>query len=151
MKINWKVRLKSKAFWVTFVPALMAFIVSVGAMFGVDLTAQTTQVTAIIMAILTLLASLGVVIDPTTKGVNDSEMAMQYEVPKDAELETVFRPEDYTKVSVETDVIDQEVPDYSDGGGTPYDIPESEHDISNDEALVEGEDFNGENTETNRY
>lgn len=139
MKINWKVRLKKKSFWITFVPSLMAVVISVFAIFGIDVTQQTTQITSVIMAILGVLASLGVVIDPTTKGLEDSDMAMQYEVPKDAELETVFRPKDYTKVSVETDVIDQEVPDYSNGGSAPVELKEEELDLSHEEAILEGD------------
>lgn len=139
MKINWKVRLKKKSFWVTFVPSLMAVAISVFEIFGIDITQQTAQITAVIMSILGVLASLGVIVDPTTKGLEDSDMAMQYEVPKDAELETVFRPKDYTKVSIEEQVVDQEVPDYSDGGSAPIELSEEELDLSHEEAILEGD------------
>lgn len=83
MKINWKVRLKNVTFWMTMVPATITFIYAVLAAFGI--TPGLSQSTAINtgVAIVTALAALGVLVDPTTKGLDDSERAMRYEVPVD--------------------------------------------------------------------
>lgn len=75
MKINWKVRLQSYPFWV----AIFGFIGFVVADSGVmDLGQYETYVEAI-MAI--LIAS-GVVADPTTAGLSDSNRAMKYDEPR---------------------------------------------------------------------
>ncbi len=83
MKINWKVRLKNVTFWMTMVPATITFIYAVLAAFGI--TPGLSQSTAINtgVAIVTALAALGVLVDPTTKGVGDSERALCYECPAD--------------------------------------------------------------------
>lgn len=83
MKINWKVRLKNVTFWMTMVPATITFIYAVLAAFGI--TPGLSQSTAINtgVAIVTALAALGVLVDPTTKGVGDSERALCYDCPAD--------------------------------------------------------------------
>lgn len=83
MKINWKVRLKNMTFWMTMVPATITFIYAVLAAFGI--TPGLSQSTAINtgVAIVTALAALGVLVDPTTKGVGDSERALCYDCPAD--------------------------------------------------------------------
>lgn len=85
MKINWLVRIKNKAFWVAFVPAVMLLIQTVAALFGfqIDLGEIGDKILAIINAVFVVLAILGIVTDPTTKGVSDSKQAMTYTVPKD--------------------------------------------------------------------
>ena len=37
MKINWTVRIKNKAFWVTIIPAVLLLAQQICAMFGVEL------------------------------------------------------------------------------------------------------------------
>ncbi len=85
MKINWLVRIKNKAFWVAFVPAVLLLIQTVAALFGfqIDLGEIGDKILAIVNAVFVVLAILGIVTDPTTEGVSDSEQAMTYTVPKD--------------------------------------------------------------------
>lgn len=85
MKINWLVRIKNKAFWVAFVPAVLLLIQTVAALFGfqIDLGDIGDKILAIINAAFVVLAILGIVTDPTTEGVSDSEQAMTYTAPKD--------------------------------------------------------------------
>lgn len=85
MKINWLVRIKNKAFWVTFVPAVLLLIQTVAALFGfqLDLGEIGDKILAVINAVFVVLAILGIVADPTTEGVSDSEQAMTYTAPKD--------------------------------------------------------------------
>lgn len=81
MKINWKVRLKNPAFWVTVIPALITVIYAVLALFDViPNVAEETLVNGF-MAVMSVLATLGIVVDPTTKGLNDSDRAMNYDEP----------------------------------------------------------------------
>lgn len=83
--INWRVRLKNKAFWVAFIPALLLLAQVVAAVFGytLDLGDLGNKLLAVVNAFFALLAILGVVTDPTTAGVGDSAQALTYEKPKD--------------------------------------------------------------------
>lgn len=85
MRINWKVRVRNKAFWVALIPANLLLIQQVGAVVGVqlDFGELQGQLTAIVGTVFTLLAILGIVADPTTAGVGDSEQAMTYTEPKE--------------------------------------------------------------------
>lgn len=81
--INFKVRVRNTLFWMTILPALVAFIYSLLGAFGVVPAISESEVVNIITSIITALATLGVLIDPTTKGVSDSVQAMSYEKPKE--------------------------------------------------------------------
>ena len=85
MKINWKVRLKNKSFWLALIPALLLLIQQVCAMFGLtlDLVAIQEQLLGIIGTVFTLLALFGIANDPTTAGGSDSDQAMTYQEPKE--------------------------------------------------------------------
>ena len=74
MRVNWKVRIKNKAFWITIVPALLLVVQTVASLFGYnwDFVVLNQQIAAIINAVFSLLAILGVVNDPTTAGITDS-------------------------------------------------------------------------------
>lgn len=84
MKINWKVRMKSKAFWIGVVPLIVLLIQAVAAAFGytLDLSSYGDKVLAVINALFALLTFLGITADPTTQGYSDSDQAMNYEKPK---------------------------------------------------------------------
>ena len=83
MKINWTVRLKNKQFWLSVVPAIALVVQAVAALFGytIDLTTIVGKVQAVVNAVFGLLVILGIVVDPTTAGVGDSERAMSYNEP----------------------------------------------------------------------
>lgn len=84
MKINWKVRIKNKNFWLTVIPAALLLVQVVLAVFGVtiDIGDVGNKLIAVVNAAFAVLAILGIVNDPTTKGISDSEQAMTYEEPK---------------------------------------------------------------------
>ncbi len=83
MKINWKVRFKNKAFWMALIPAVLLLVSQVCAIFGVqiDTAAISDQLIGIVGTVFTIFALLGIVTDPTTQGVNDSDRAMEYQEP----------------------------------------------------------------------
>jgi len=83
MKINWKVRLQHKGFWVSLIALLLVLANQIGQTFGVDITIYNAQVTAITESVLAILALLGIVIDPTTNSISDSEQALKYTKPKE--------------------------------------------------------------------
>ena len=79
--INWRVRIKNKTFWLTLIPAVLLLVQAVAAPFGYtwDFVVLNQQLAAIINALFAVLAILGVVNDPTTKGVGDSERSLMYD------------------------------------------------------------------------
>lgn len=76
MKINWKLRLQSKYFWV----ALISLIVLLTQQLGFDIFPKNWE--EVLNTVLSILILLGVINDPTTAGISDSEQAMDYLVPK---------------------------------------------------------------------
>lgn len=83
--INWKVRIKNKTFWLSLIPALLLLAQAVAAVFGVsiDLSAMGDKLLAVVNALFAVLAILGVVTDPTTAGLSDSDLAMTYDEPRE--------------------------------------------------------------------
>lgn len=84
MNINWKVRFANKQFWLSLIPALLLLIQVVAAVFGyaLDLGDLGNRLLAVVNALFAVLAILGIVTDPTTTGVSDSDQAMTYNKPK---------------------------------------------------------------------
>ena len=78
-KINWEVRIKSKTIWLAAVPAFLLLAQTIGAPFGYkwDFVVLNQQLAAIINAAFGLLAIIGVVVDPTTAGIKDSQRVME--------------------------------------------------------------------------
>lgn len=82
MKINWRVRLHHKPFLVGTFSLLLLLIQQTGALFGYNTTIYNERVTDIFNTVLALLVLFGVVSDPTTPGMNDSERALKYDKSK---------------------------------------------------------------------
>lgn len=82
--INWKVRAKNKNFWIAIIPAILLLVQAVAAIFGaeLDLGELGNKLIAVVNAAFTVLAILGVVTDPTTSGISDSQQAMTYDRPR---------------------------------------------------------------------
>ncbi len=82
MKINWKVRLKQPAFWIATIPVAITFVYSVLAFAGFTPSITEDIAQNLFIAIVALLAQFGIIVDPTTKGVSDSDRAMTYDKPE---------------------------------------------------------------------
>ena len=84
MKLNIKVRLKNKTFWMTFIPMIFVLVYQILNLFGIDFDMETWQniTLNIVSVIFMILGALGIVVDPTTEGIEDSDLAMTYEEPK---------------------------------------------------------------------
>lgn len=82
--INWRVRIKNKNFWIALIPAVLLLIESIGSIFGLalDFGELGTKLLTVVNALFVVLAILGIVTDPTTEGISDSETAMLYDIPK---------------------------------------------------------------------
>ncbi|EMF0434161.1 phage holin [Enterococcus faecium] len=83
--INWKVRMRNKSFWLAVVSAalLLAQVIAVPFGYNFEIDVINKQLLDIINAAFAFLSILGVVTDPTTKGVSDSEQALNYSKPKE--------------------------------------------------------------------
>ena len=83
--INWKVRVKNPNFWLALIPAVLLLAQAVAAIFGADLDlgALGDKLIAVVNAVFTVLAILGVVTDPTTSGISDSSQALTYDRPRE--------------------------------------------------------------------
>lgn len=83
--INWTVRIKNKTFWMGLIPAALLLVQVVAAVFGytLDLGELGDKLLSVVNALFGVLAILGIVTDPTTKGVGDSSQALTYDKPKE--------------------------------------------------------------------
>lgn len=92
MGINWKVRIKNPMFWLGLIGAIGAPILAYLGMSASDLTTwetvgnvatyTLTNPYLIVLVILSALSFVGVITDPTTKGITDSARALTYTEPK---------------------------------------------------------------------
>lgn len=74
--INWKLRFKNKATLI----AIASTVILLAQQLGLKLPDNIEDV---VNTVLTLLVLLGVVNDPTTAGLKDSEIALTYDKPKE--------------------------------------------------------------------
>jgi phi LC3 family holin len=82
--INWKVRIRNKAFWLAMIPAVLLLIQQIGTIFGLtlDFGELGNQLKEVVNTAFFILALLGIVTDPTTEGIEDSLQALTYNEPK---------------------------------------------------------------------
>ncbi len=85
MKINWKVRFKNKAFWISVIPAVLVLVQAIAKLFGYELNFDefNENMLNIVNAVFVVLSILGIVTDHTTKGFSDSNRALTYTEPKE--------------------------------------------------------------------
>lgn len=81
MKLNWKVRFKNKVWLGSFCSLVIGFVYSMLALFDVFPAVTQSLVVQLLNQLLTFLGLIGVIVDPTTAGIGDSERAMGYQEP----------------------------------------------------------------------
>ena len=81
MKLNWKVRFKNKTWLSMFISLIVGFVFNILKMFDIVPVVTENLVMNIVGQILTFLGLIGVIVDPTTAGIEDSNRAMSYEEP----------------------------------------------------------------------
>ncbi len=84
-KVNWLVRAKNKAFWLSIIPAVLLLVQVVVSLFGVniDLGNIGDKLLAIVNAVFAVLTIMGVVTAPTAAGIGASQRAKHYTKPKE--------------------------------------------------------------------
>lgn len=78
MKINLKARLKNKTFIITAIALVLSFVYQALALFNVVPSVSEDEVMNILTMAVNILAFIGVLVDPTTEGISDSERALTY-------------------------------------------------------------------------
>ena len=81
MRINWSVRFKNRVWLGSFLSLIVGFIYSMMALFDVFPEVTESLVLQLMNQVLTFLGLIGVIVDPTTAGISDSDRAMGYEEP----------------------------------------------------------------------
>ena len=79
--INWMLRLKNKTTLLSLAALTVGFIYQVLGTFDIVPPISQDTVVQIIGYIVSFLVGLGIIVDPTTKGISDSERALVRNVP----------------------------------------------------------------------
>ena len=80
--INWKLRFKNKTTLAAMAGAVATFIYQMLSLLGVTPKISQDTVVQLVSLIINVLVALGIVVDPTTHGISDSEQALTYKEPK---------------------------------------------------------------------
>lgn len=75
--LNLKIRLKNKTFIITMMTTIIAFVYQMLAQFEVVPKITQDQTIQVLMIIVNILAGLGILVDPTTNGVRDSDRVLE--------------------------------------------------------------------------
>ena len=81
MKMNWKVRFRNKTWLTMFISLVVGFVYNILNAFDIFPAVTQNLVMEIVGQVLTFLGLVGVLVDPTTAGISDSNRAMTYEEP----------------------------------------------------------------------
>lgn len=84
--INWKARFRNKVWLASFIAFIVGTVFSFLAMFDVHPSISENFILEIADKVLTLLGLIGIIVDPTTEGIKDSERAMTYYTEEDVRL-----------------------------------------------------------------
>ena len=80
-KLNWKVRFKNKTWLTMFISLIVGFVFNMLKLFDIVPVITENLVMNIVGQVLTFLGLIGVIVDPTTAGIEDSNRAMTYTEP----------------------------------------------------------------------
>lgn len=79
--MNWKLRLQNKTTLVALIAAAVSLVYQVLGICGVVPRVSEDTILTVAGTLINALCLLGIVVDPTTKGIADSERAMNYNKP----------------------------------------------------------------------
>lgn len=86
MKINWKARFKNKMFVLSAAALIVSFIYQMLSTFDIVPKITENEISGLITMAVNILAFLGVLVDPTTEGMSDSERALTYYTENDERM-----------------------------------------------------------------
>lgn len=82
ININWKVRLQSKEWWMGVISAVVMAVFAILNICQVEISVTAEQVMNVATLVLMVPVAIGIISDPTTQGVSDSNEALTYDEPK---------------------------------------------------------------------
>ena len=98
MNINWKLRIQNPATLTALIAALVAFVYQVLSVLGITTTIDQSFFVQLGGLAVTLLVSMGIIVDPTTAGLDDSDRALAYDTThNDTEKKAEFTAADFDK------------------------------------------------------
>lgn len=112
--MNLSLRLQNKTTFAALCAACVAFVYQVLGILGVVPAVGQDAVTNVIAMLITILAGLGILVDPTTEGITDNVEAMSLEKPAANDLLTampsgeVLAEEETASQEPEADIEDKE-------------------------------------------
>lgn len=86
INMNIKARLKNKMFVLSASALIVSFVYQVLSVFDIVPKITENEISGLITMAVNILAFLGVLVDPTTKGISDSERAMTYYTENDVRI-----------------------------------------------------------------
>lgn len=98
--MNLKLRFKNKATLMALLLCVVAFVYQVCGIVGIVPPVAQEDITQLIGVVLNVLVGLGVLIDPTTKGITDSTQALAYAAPKN-DLDEVYEDHQLDQEDIE--------------------------------------------------
>lgn len=81
MQMNWKVRFRNKTWLGLFLSLIIGFVFNMLKLFEIVPAVTENTILTIVAQILEFLGLIGVLVDPTTAGIGDSNRAMTYTEP----------------------------------------------------------------------
>lgn len=87
MKMNWILRLQNKTTLTTLCIAIITAIYGIFAAVGFVPSITQEQATNLILTFIGIATSIGIVVDPSTKGFSDSNRVMGYNKPYSDEID----------------------------------------------------------------
>ena len=79
--MNWKLRFKNRVTLLAIIAAAVTLAYQILGIVGVTAPISKDVTMQLAGGVINLLVLLGIVVDPTTQGVSDSEQAMSYDSP----------------------------------------------------------------------
>ena len=83
MRINWKLRFKNKVTFSALIWVIFLIMYQILSILGIAVPVSEDSISELITLIINMFAVIGIIVDPTTANINDSERAMGYEEPKE--------------------------------------------------------------------
>ncbi len=81
MKITWKLRIKNNTTLISLIGVVLSFIYTLLGSLGIVPAISQDNITTLILGVVEALAAVGIIVDPTTTGIEDSTRALGYSEP----------------------------------------------------------------------